>query len=80
MIPLLGFVMGAALGASGVVAIQALAAMMVGTVAAIAALRYVDRLEQPPSDRRGYDSPQPAFASGRTAVAARFVDEDAESR
>ncbi len=54
--------------------------MMVGTVAAIAALRYVDRLEQPPSDRRGYDSPQPAFASGRTAVAARFVDEDAESR
>ncbi len=84
-IPLLGLAVGTALGASGVVAIQALAAMLVGTVAAIAALRYVDRLEHPPGDRRGYDSPQPAFASGRTAVAARFVpsrlvDEGDDSR
>ncbi|MEE8455126.1 MAG: MATE family efflux transporter [Limibaculum sp.] len=78
-IPALGFVIGGAFGASGVVVIQALAALLVGTVAALTALRYVDRLSAPPDGERGYSTPQPAFASGRAAVATQLVAEESPS-
>ena len=80
VIPLLGLAIGGALGASSAVAIQALAALLVGTVAAVTALRYVDCLDHRPAAGRGYDQPQPAFASGRAAVATTLVDERVESR
>ena len=78
-IPVLGAVIGGAFGASGVVAIQALAALLVGTLAALTALRYVERLSGPPEGRRGYAAPQPAFASGRSAVAAQLGAEESPS-
>lgn len=78
-IPGLGLVIGGAFGAMGVVAIQALAALLVGSLAAITALRYVARLSGPPEGRRGYAAPQPAFASGRAAVAAQLVAEESAS-
>jgi Na+-driven multidrug efflux pump len=78
-IPALGFVIGGAFGAIGVVVIQALAALLVGTLAALTALRYVDRLSAPPEGERGYSTPQPAFASGRAAVATQLVAEESPS-
>ncbi len=78
-IPALGFVIGGAFGASGVVVIQALAALLVGTLAALTALRYVERLSAPPKGERGYSTPQPAFASGRAAVATQLVAEESPS-
>ena len=78
-IPALGFVIGGAFGASGVVVIQALAALLVGALAALTALRYVDRLSAPPDGERGYSTPQPAFASGRAAVATQLVAEESPS-
>jgi len=72
-IPALGFFVGGSFGATGVVAIQALAALLIGSLAALAALRYVANLSGPPEGGRGYTAPQPAFASGRTAVAAQLV-------
>ena len=78
-IPLIGLAIGGALGASGVVVIQALAAAVVGTIAAVVALRYVDRLDHPPDGGRGYAPPRPAFASGRAAVATPLVSEETAS-
>ncbi|MFQ5566666.1 MAG: MATE family efflux transporter [Paracoccaceae bacterium] len=78
-IPALGAVAGGAFGASGVVVIQALAALLVGTLAALIALRYVERLSGPPEGRKGYAAPQPAFASGRAAVAAQLVADESSS-
>jgi len=78
-IPALGVVIGGAFGATGVVVIQALAALLVGALAALTALRYVDRLSGPPEGERGYSAPQPAFASGRAAVAAQLVAEESVS-
>ena len=78
-IPVLGFVIGGAFGATGVVVIQALASLLVGTLAALAALRYVDQLSAPPVGRRGFSAPQPAFASGRAAVATQLAAEDVPS-
>ncbi len=78
-IPALGFVIGGASGAMGVVVIQALAALLVGTLAALTALRYVERLSARPEGERGYSAPQPAFASGRAAVATQLVAEESPS-
>jgi putative MATE family efflux protein len=78
-IPALGFVIGGMFGATGVVAIQALASLLVGILAALAAVRYIDRLSAPPGGRRGFSTPQPAFASGRAAVAAQLGAEDVPS-
>jgi putative MATE family efflux protein len=78
-IPILGVAIGGAFGAMGVVVIQALAAFLVGTLAAITALRYVDRPSAAPDSPRGLTAPQPAFASGRTAVAAQLVTEEPAS-
>jgi putative MATE family efflux protein len=78
-IPALGFAIGGALGATGVVAIQALAALLIGSLAALTGLRYVENLSHPPEGRRGYTAPQPAFASGRTAVAAQLGAEESLS-
>jgi putative MATE family efflux protein len=78
-IPVLGFVIGGAFGATGVVVIQALAALLVGTLAALTALRYVERLSGPPEGRRGFAAPQPAFASGRAAVATQLAAEESPS-
>ncbi|HUS52941.1 MAG TPA: MATE family efflux transporter [Thermohalobaculum sp.] len=78
-IPVLGFAIGGAFGASSVVAIQALASLLVGTLAALAALRYVDRLSAPPVGRKGFFTPQPAFTSGRAAVATQLGAEDVSS-
>ena len=78
-IPALGFAIGGAFGASGVVAIQALASLLVGSLAALAALRYVDRLSVPPTGQRVVAATQPAFASARTAVAAQLTAEDVSS-
>ncbi len=63
----------------GVVVIQALAALLVGTLAALTALRYVERLSALPEGERGYSAPQPAFASGRAAVATQLVAEESPS-
>ena len=78
-IPLLGFLVGGAFGAIGVVVIQALAALLVGTLAALTALRYVERLSAPPEGEKGYSAPQPAFASGRAAVATQLGAEESAS-
>jgi hypothetical protein len=78
-IPAMGFVIGGAFGASSVVAIQALASLLVGTLAALAALRYVDRLSARPVGGKGFSAPQPAFTSGRAAVAAQLGAEDVPS-
>jgi len=78
-IPALGFVIGGAFGAMGVVVIQALSALLVGALAALTARRYVERLSAPPDGGRGYSAPQPAFASGRAAVAAQLVAEESPS-
>jgi putative MATE family efflux protein len=78
-IPALGVVIGGAFGTTGVVVIQALAALLVGTLAALTALGYVKRLSGPPEGERGYSAPQPAFASGRAAVAAQLVAEESAS-
>ena len=78
-IPALGVVIGGASGASGVVLIQALAALLIGALAALTALRYVERLTAPPAGERGYSTPQPAFASGRAAVAAQLAAEESPS-
>jgi putative MATE family efflux protein len=78
-IPVLGFAIGGAFGASGVVAIQALASLLVGTLAAFAALRFVDQLSARPTTGPGISATQPAFASGRTAVAVQLVTEDVPS-
>ncbi len=61
------------------VVIQALATLLVGTLAALTARRYVERLSAPPEGERGYSAPQPAFASGRAAVAAQLVAEESAS-
>jgi putative MATE family efflux protein len=78
-IPALGFLIGGMFGAAGVVAIQALASLLIGALAALAALRYVDRLSARPVGRRGYSASQPAFTSGRAAVAAQLGAEDVTS-
>lgn len=78
-IPALGFLVGGSIGATGVVAIQAMASLLVGAVAALVALRYVDRLSAPPVGRRGISATQPAFASARTAIAAQLGSEDVTS-
>jgi MATE family, multidrug efflux pump len=78
-IPVLGFVLGTAFGAMGVVVIQALAALAVGSMAMLTAWRYVQRLTGPPDGERGYSAPQPAFASGRAALATQLVVEESPS-
>ena len=78
-IPFLGFVIGGTFGATGVVVIQALAAVLVGSLAVLTARRYVERLSGPPDGRMGFAAPQPAFASGRTAVATQVVAEESPS-
>jgi len=78
-IPVLGFVIGGAFGATGVVVIQALAVLLVGTLAALTALRYVERLSGPPEGRRSFAAPQPPFASGRSAAATQLVAEESPS-
>jgi putative MATE family efflux protein len=78
-IPALGFVIGGAFGATGVVAIQALAAFLTGIMAALTALRYVDRLSGPPEGGRGFGAPQAAFTSGRTALATPLVTQESPS-
>ena len=78
-IPVLGFAIGGVFGSTGVVVIQAMATLLVGTLAALTALRYVKRLSGPPAGERGYSAPQPAFASGCAAVATQLVAEESAS-
>jgi hypothetical protein len=78
-IPVIGGLIGSAFGATGVVVIQALAALSVGVLAALTALRYVDRLSGPPEGERGYAATQPAFASGRAAVVTQLAAEELPS-
>jgi putative MATE family efflux protein len=73
-IPALAALLGGAAGASGVVAIQATAAVLVGTAAALAARAFVLRLAaRAEAEAEAESAPraatQPAFATGRTALA-----------
>lgn len=69
VIPILAFGFGGSLGPTGVVWIQAIAAVLVGTAALFAGWRCVSLIAQrpmPPSDT--ISIPAPAFASGRAAL------------
>lgn len=82
-IPLLAALAGSAFGAASVVAIQASAALIVGSAAALIAWRYVDGMEAGAvivADEPEAVAPtQPAFVSGRAAfVPALPADDDSE--
>lgn len=75
-IPLLALIIGDSAGASGVILMQAGAALLVGTAAGITAWRYVGRLSRVAAPPATVTLAQPAFASGRTALAAQLVGEE----
>ncbi|MEM9144567.1 MAG: MATE family efflux transporter [Pseudomonadota bacterium] len=69
VIPVLAFLLGAGLNASGVILIQACAAALVGTCAAFAAWRYLDRFPGAKVDTQGLPEATAApYASGRSAL------------
>jgi len=80
VIPLLAALIAGQTGAEGVVLIQALAALLVGTSAGIVAWRFVRHLDGrgPESAAAPPSEPVPAFASGKTAFGQLSV-EDAPS-
>ncbi len=68
-IPILAFGIGGSLGPTGVVWIQAIAAILVGTAAMLAGWRCVAGIAQrPAAPSDAISVPAPAFASGRAAL------------
>lgn len=78
-IPLLALAIGDAAGAGGVIVVQALAALTVGSVAALTAWRYVARLSRATTVPGAGGLEQPPFTSGRTALAAQLVGKESSS-
>jgi len=52
---------------------------VVGSLAALTAWRYVDHLSRTAAAPEAVPLPQPAFASGRTALAAQMAAEESPS-
>jgi len=75
-IPALALLIGGAAGAGGAVLMQAGAAVLVGTAAALTAWRFVASLPAAEAAEGAVALPQPAFASGRAALAAQLVGEE----
>ena len=75
-IPLIATLLGASWGAGGVILVQASASLLVGTVAVLAAWRYVTRLPIAPAADTAPTIPQPAYSTGRAALAAQLVGEE----
>jgi len=78
-IPVLALLIGGTAGTGGVVLMQAGAALVVGSLAALTAWRYVDHLSRTAAAPEAVPLPQPAFASGRTALAAQMAAEESPS-
>ncbi len=72
-IPLLALAGVGAAGAGGAILMQALAALAVGSVAAVAGWRHVSQLSRRAAVPAVAAAPQPAFASGRAALAVAMV-------
>lgn len=78
-IPLIALAIGASLGPAGVVVIQALANMIVGTVAVVTAARFVRRIgpaEEPENEAPIPILTTPAFSSGRSSAITFITTED----
>ncbi|MEM7176176.1 MAG: MATE family efflux transporter [Pseudomonadota bacterium] len=78
-IPLISLLIGSGLGPAGVVVIQALANLIVGTAAVVTAARFVRRIgpsEQPDSDVPIPILTTPAFSSGRSSAITFITTED----
>ncbi|HSF94561.1 MAG TPA: MATE family efflux transporter [Thermohalobaculum sp.] len=78
-IPLLALVIGDSAGASGVILVQAAAGLVVGSAAALYAWHFIGRLSRAAPGADAVAIAQPAFASGRTALAAQLVAEESSS-
>ncbi len=77
-IPLLALVIGQSAGIGGAVLMQALAAVAVGSVAAVAGWRHVGDLSRRAAVPGIGPVPQPAFASGRAALAVALGPEQSD--
>ena len=78
-IPVLALLIVGTAGADGVVLMQAGAALVVGSLAALTAWHYVGHLSRTAAAPEAVPLPQPAFASGRTALAAQLAAEESPS-
>jgi Na+-driven multidrug efflux pump len=75
-IPLLALAIGGSAGTGGAILVQAAAAVIVGTAAALYAWRFLHRCSRTEVPTVAAAVAQPAFASGRTALAAQLVGEE----